>query len=655
MAHAAVAGVAAAPPAREPERWVETLVPAATPALRAQLLALEKNLRAAANGLGISPAPAERLAALRAEMARRGLDGFVVPLADEHQGEFVALRAQRLAWLTGFTGSAGMAVVFAGRAAIFVDGRYTLQVRDQVDVAAFAPIHSADKTAEQWLGETLEPGHRLGYDPWLHTADGVGRLRGACDKSGATLIAVDDNPIDAVWHGQPPRPLAPAVPHPLEFAGAASADKRRTIAASLASEGVDAAVLTAPDSLAWLLNMRGGDVANTPIALGFAVVHGSGRVELFMDRRKVTAALRTAFDADVALADPPGFAAALDALGAARRRVLVDPATAAAWVFDRLDRAGAKIVRGADPCALPKACKNDVELAGTRAAHIRDGAALTRFLAWLALEGRNGELTELDAVQALYDFRAPGERFQGVSFETISGAGANGAIVHYRVTGASNRRIVPGELFLIDSGAQYLDGTTDVTRTVYIARSARDRAPDEARDRFTRVLRGHIALALARFPVGTSGQQLDALARTALWSAGLDYDHGTGHGVGSYLGVHEGPQRIAKQGSAVALKAGMILSNEPGYYKSGGYGIRIENLVVVRSSPKENAAERELLEFETLTLAPIDRALIEPALMTAEEIAWLDAYHGRVRRTVTPLVDEATAKWLARATARLAA
>jgi Xaa-Pro aminopeptidase len=651
---AAVAGVAAAPPAREPERWVDALVPGATPALRAQLLALEKNCRASATGLGLSPAPAERLAALRAELARRSLDGFVVPLADEHQGEFVALRAQRLAWLTGFTGSAGMAVVLAGRAAVFVDGRYTLQVRDQVDTAAFTPIHTADTSPEQWLGETLGAGQRLGYDPWLHTAEGVARLRAACDKAGAALVAVDDNPLDAVWRDQPPRPLAPAVPHPLEFAGAASADKRRLIAARLAGEGVDAAVLTAPDSLAWLLNMRGGDVANTPIALGFAIVHGSGRVELFMDGRKVTAALRAALDAEVALAEPAAFAGALDALGSAGRRVLADPATAAAWVFDRLERAGATIVRGADPCALPKACKNDVELAGARAAHLRDGAALARFLAWLAREGRNGQPTERDAVRALYDFRAGGEWFQGASFETIAGAGANGAIVHYRVTEATNRRIVPGELFLIDSGGQYLDGTTDVTRTVYIARSARDRAPDEARDRFTRVLRGHIALATARFPAGTSGQQLDALARTALWSAGLDYDHGTGHGVGSYLGVHEGPQRIAKQGSAVALKPGMILSNEPGYYKSGGYGIRIENLVAVRPAPKADGAERDLLEFETLTLAPIDRALVEPALMTAAEIAWLDAYHARVRRTLAPLVDDATAKWLARATAPIA-
>jgi Xaa-Pro aminopeptidase len=652
-AHAA--GVAAAPPGADPERWMTVAAPNATAALKAQLAALEADLRARPTGLGVSPAPADRLGGLRAELAARNLDGFVVPLADEHQGEFVPPRAQRLAWLAGFTGSAGVAVVLADRAAVFVDGRYVLQVRDQIDVTLFEPIHSADKTADQWIGETLGAGQKLGYDPWLHAADGVARMRAACDKAGAALVPVETNPVDAVWRDQPPPPLAPAVPHGLDQAGLASAEKRRAVADRLMAEGADAAVLSAPDSLAWLLNMRGGDVPCTPLVLGFAVVHADAKVELFVDGRKITPALRAALDKEVALAEPSGFGPALDTLGAAKRRVLVDPATAPSWAFDRLERAGATIVRAQDPCMLPKACKNDVELRGTRAAHVRDGAALTRFLAWLALEGRNGELKELDAVRALYDFRAPVERFQGVSFETISGAGSNGAIVHYRVTDATNRRITPGELFLIDSGAQYLDGTTDVTRTVYVAAKPGERAPDEARDRFTRVLKGHIAVAMARFPAGTSGQQLDALARLSLWEAGLDYDHGTGHGVGSYLGVHEGPQRIAKQGSAVPLKPGMIVSNEPGYYKTGHYGIRIENLVVVRPAAKQAGGERDLFEFETLTLAPIDRALVEPALMTEAEIAWLDAYHTRVRETLTPLVDGKTKAWLAKATAPLAA
>jgi Xaa-Pro aminopeptidase len=651
---ALAAGVAAAPRGRDPGQWIELVASTAGPALRAQLAALEGEYRAAGNGLAVSPAPAERLAALRGELAVRGLDGFVVPLADEHQGEFVPPRAQRLAWLTGFTGSAGTAVVLADRAAVFVDGRYTLQVRDQIDTTAFAPIHIADKTVEQWLGETLRPGQKLGYDPWLHTADGVGRLRAACERAGAALTAVERNPVDVVWRGQPPPPLAPAVPHPVEFAGTASAEKRRLVAERLEADGAEAAVLTAPDSLAWLLNMRGGDVPCTPLVLGFAIITAAGAVDLFVDGRKLTAPLRAAFDADVTVREPADFGAGLDALGAARRRVLVDPATAASWVFDRLEQAGAGIVRAPAPCALPKACKNEVELAGTQAAHVRDGAALTRFLAWLALEGRNGELKELDAVRALYDMRSGGERFQGVSFETISGAGPNGAIVHYRVSEATNRRIAPGELFLIDSGAQYLDGTTDVTRTIYIAKRPGERAPDEARDRFTRVLKGHIAIATARFPLGTTGQQLDALARTALWTAGLDYDHGTGHGVGSFLGVHEGPQRIAKQGSSVPLKPGMIVSNEPGYYKAGHYGIRIENLVFVRPAFKTAGGERDLLEFETLTLAPIDRALVEPGLMTEGEIAWLDAYHARVRDTLTPLVDGKTAEWLARATEPMA-
>ncbi len=652
-AMAFAAGAAGAPEGRDPGAWVELAVPGAGAELRARLIWLAGQARAdIAAALALAPAPAERLEALRGELAARGLDGFVVPLADEHQGEFIAPRAQRLAWLTGFAGSAGLAVVLADKAAIFVDGRYTLQVRDQVNVDIFEPLHVTENPPQEWIAANLPDGARLGYDSWLHTREAVERLRGACEKADAKFTPVDGNPIDAVWADQPPPPLGPAAPHEIGHAGVAAAAKRQSIAGALAKAGAEAAVFSAPVSIAWLLNLRGGDVPNTPIALAYGIIDRDGDVELFMDPRKLTPALRRAFGNDgVRVAPPDEFGPALDALGRKQKRVLADRRSAPAWILDRLEESGATLVAGNDPCTLPKACKNAVELAGARAAHVRDGAALCRFLAWLAVTAPGGGVDEMSAAARLFEFRVGGEHFRGVSFETISGAGPNGAIVHYRVDAASNRKLTPGDVYLVDSGAQYLDGTTDVTRTVLIDGAA---PPDGARENFTRVLKGHIALAAARFPIGTSGGQLDTLARAALWDAGLDFDHGTGHGVGSYLGVHEGPARIAKRGADVPLKPGMILSDEPGYYKTGAYGIRIENLVVVReAATREPKAERDLYEFETLTLAPIDRALIEPELMTAEEIAWLDAYHARVRETLTPLVDETTAKWLAEATAAL--
>ena len=647
-------GVAAAPESREPGAWAALVAAApASPDLRQDFADVERQIRAASrSGLDASPAPAERLAALRAELQSRGLAGFIVPLSDEHQGEFIAVRAQRLAWLTGFRGSAGVAVVLAERAAIFVDGRYTLQVRTQVDTESFETLHVSDSPPTDWIAENLPADATLGYDPWLHTPDSVVRFELACRRAGATLVAVDDNPLDAVWADQPPRPLAPAVVHALDFAGRSASEKREEIAGELARHRIDAAVLSAPDSIAWLLNMRGGDIPNTPVALGFATLGADASVKLFVDPRKITPDLKSHFGNGVTVLPPDDFGGTLESLGAGGKRIQADPATAASWIFDRLAAGGADIVRAADPCALPKACKNWVELDGTRAAHRRDGATLTRFLAWLDSEAPKGTLTEMSAAAKLFDLRSGNENFRGVSFDTISGAGPNGAIVHYRVEETTDRALQPGELYLVDSGAQYLDGTTDVTRTVYVSNGKK--APDEPRDRFTRVLKGHIALALAQFPAGTTGGQLDTLARGALWAAGLDYDHGTGHGVGSYLGVHEGPARISKQASGVALKPGMILSNEPGYYKTDAYGIRIENLVAVRPARPIDGAEREMLEFETLTLAPIDRALIEPALMTDAEIGWLDRYHARVREELTPLVDDATADWLLKATAPLA-
>jgi Xaa-Pro aminopeptidase len=591
------------------------------------------------------PRPA-RLALLREELAARGLDGFVVPRSDEHQGEYVPACAQRLAWLTGFTGSAGIAIVLKDRAALFVDGRYTLQAAAQIDPALFEIRHVTDEPPATWLGAALAGGAVLGYDPWLHTPHEVERLRTGAERAGAGLRAVESNPVDRVWPGRPAAPLAPVVPHPDRFAGESAADKRARLARALAGEGVAAAVLTMPESIAWLLNIRGGDVPHTPLPLSFAILRDDGSVRLFIDRRKLAPGLDRHLGNAVTIEPPGHFGPALDALAVSGALVQADPATAAAWVFDRLAAAGGKIHRAADPCLLPKACKNPVELDGTRAAHRRDGAAVTRFLAWLAREAPKGTLREIAASDRLETFRRTGDHFRDLSFPTISGAGSNGAIVHYRATPETEKTLEPGTLYLLDSGAQYLDGTTDITRTIAIGTPT-----PEMRDRFTRVLKGHIALATARFPKGTTGTQLDAFARRALWEKGLDYDHGTGHGVGSYLSVHEGPQRISKAPNTQPLLPGMIVSNEPGYYKTGAYGIRIENLVVV--TPVDTAGEREVLGFETLTLAPIDRALVDRGLLDEGEIAWLNAYHRRVRETIAPLVDPETAGWLEEATAPL--
>ena len=586
-----------------------------------------------------------RVDALRAELKRQGLTGFLVPRADAHQGEYVPPHARRLAWLTGFTGSAGLAAVLAESAAIWVDGRYTLQVRDQVPAELFEYHHVTDNPPTDWLRRRLRPGDRLGYDPWLHTVEGVERLAAACEKAGAELVPCPGNPVDQVWADQPPPPVATVAPHPLGYAGRASADKRSEVARALEEAAVDAAVLTAPDSIAWLLNVRGADVEHTPLPLSFALVHRDATVDLFIDPRKLGPDLAAHLGDGVRVAGPDALGPALDRLGKDGRTVQAEPSSTAVWIFQRLAAAGAKVVRAPDPCALPKACKNAVELRGARAAHERDGTALCRFLAWIAREAPAGRLTEVGVAERLDRFRAEEEAFRDVSFPTISAAGPSGAIVHYHATEATDRALGPGLLYLVDSGAQYRDGTTDVTRTVALGPPSA-----EQRERFTRVLKGHIALATSRFPAGTTGSQLDVLARRPLWEAGLDYDHGTGHGVGSYLGVHEGPQRISKVGNSVALKPGMILSNEPGYYKTGEYGIRIESLVVVTPLPKASGAEVELLGFETLTLAPIDLALVEPALLEADEVAWLDAYHARVRQIITPRVDADTAAWLEAAT-----
>jgi Xaa-Pro aminopeptidase len=588
---------------------------------------------------------AQRLSLFRQELARRGLDGFVVPSSDQHQGEYVPPSARRLAWLTGFSGSAGAAVVLPDWAALFVDGRYTLQAGKEVDGTLFGLVHLVERPPHTWLAETASAGQRIGYDPWLHTPSEVDRLRQACDKAAADLIACPDNPLDAVWIDRPSPPTAPVVPHRLEFAGRSGADKRTALANELIGERLDAAVLSAPDSIAWLLNLRGGDLDFTPVVLCFALLKADASVDLFIDPRKVPPDLAGHLGQAVTTSPPEAFGPALDRL--AGRTVRIDPATSPAWIVDRLTAVGARLDRGPDPCALPKACKNEVELEGARRAQRRDGVALVRFLAWLEGAAADGGLGEMAAAERLDLFRRDGDFYRGPSFPTISGAGPNGAIVHYRSTPETDRRLRAGELYLVDSGGQYLDGTTDVTRTVLV-RGPRVAAGAEERRHFTLVLKGHIALASARFPKGTTGAQLDSLARRALWSQGLDYDHGTGHGVGSYLSVHEGPQRISKLPGPQALLAGMIVSDEPGYYKTDAYGIRIENLVAVR--PWENARESPFLAFEVLTLAPIDLALVDVSLLGKGEAAWLNAYHERVRNSLTPLLDAATARWLAAAT-----
>ncbi len=586
---------------------------------------------------------APRLSALRAELAMRGLDGFVVPHSDEHQNEYLPANAERLAWLTSFTGSAGAAVVLKDKAVVFVDGRYTLQVRAQTDTSLFEPRDLVAEGPQGWIPDHLPKGGKLGYDPWLVTGNGVAGLRHAAERAGGSLVACDDNPLDKVWSDRPSAPSGKAVPHAMNLAGEDSASKRTRVAAALKKNHTDAAVITLCDSICWLFNIRGSDLPHTPFVLALAILHADGSADLFLDENKHSPELIAHLGSDVRLSPVSAFTGALDALNG--KTVLADPATAASAIFDRLNKAGAKVKSAADPCQLPKACKNPLEIEGTRKAHIRDGAALSRFLCWFAREAPNGALTEIIAAETLEGFRRATGCLSDLSFDSISGAGSNGAIVHYRVTRSTNAAIQNNQMFLIDSGAQYPDGTTDVTRTVIVG------APTpEMRDRFTRVLKGHIALATARFPEGTIGMQLDSFARRPLWEAGLDYDHGTGHGVGSYLSVHEGPQNISKRPVGQPLMPGMICSNEPGYYKTGEYGIRIENLVVVTEPKTMPDGERPMMAFETITLAPIDLNLVEPGLLTDGERIWLNAYHARVLETLRPLVDEETHAWLEKAT-----
>ncbi|TPM55033.1 aminopeptidase P family protein [Mesorhizobium sp. B2-2-4] len=592
-----------------------------------------------------------RVALLRQWLAENGLDGFVVPRADEHQGEYVADRSARLKWLTGFSGSAGVAIILRDRAFIFVDGRYTLQVRGEVDLGIFSIESLVDNPPANWLKDNLGKGARLGFDPWLHTIGEVKALRASAEKTGAVLVPLEANPIDIIWKDQPDAPVAPVELHPIGFAGELAKDKLARLAAAIGQEGATHAVLTDPSSIAWAFNIRGGDVPHTPLALGFAVLAADGRHRLFMDSRKFSRQV-AAYVTQLAEPHEPGeFEAAVVALAKSGAKIALDPVLAAYRLRMLVEDNGGEVIAAPDPARIPRATKNQAEINGSRAAHRRDGAAVAKLLCWLDRQ-KPGSLDEIAVVTRLEETRRQtGEETQmplrDVSFDTISGAGPNGAIMHYRVSRATSRKLQAGELFLLDSGAQYQDGTTDITRTMPIGQPT-----EEMRERFTLVLKGMIGISTLRFPAGTRGSEIDAVARMALWKHGCDFAHGTGHGVGSYLAVHEGPQRIARTGTEKLLE-GMMLSNEPGYYKEGSYGIRIENLILVTPAEQIDGGDIAMHGFETLTLAPIDVRLVRSDLLTRDELHWLDTYHARVLAEIGPMLDGETLAWLEKATAPL--
>jgi Xaa-Pro aminopeptidase len=640
-------GVLASPMAGNDDAWKTLIAPDAGDGVIEALQELNTRIRATLldDGLERRTTDPERIAELRRELKRRDLDAFIVPKADEHQGEFIARRSERLQWLTAFTGSAGTCVVMARKAAVFVDGRYTLQVKKQVSSKLFEAHHAADMSMHTWLAGHLSSGMRVGFDPWLITDRERERLEKLCTREGAYLVAQPDNPLDAVWTGRPPAPITPMLAHPAKFAGETSAKKRKALQDAMADAGLDSVVLSAPDAIAWLLNIRGHDVPCTPVSLAFAVAHARGGIELFTDPRKMSPGLEDHLGPDVVVMESEALADELGHLGSRGLKVGVDLAQAPAKIAMTLRLAGAEVVNTTDPTLAMKARKNKAEQDGMRNAHLRDGIALANFLYWIDKTAGRGKTTEWEVGEKIDALRAELDLHQGPSFQTIAGFGANGAIVHYRASEKSSAKLKKGSLLLVDSGGQFLDGTTDVTRTIAIGKPTQ-----EMRDRYTRVLKGHVALGRAMFPDGTTGTQLDTLARKPLWDVGLDYEHGTGHGVGSYLGVHEGPQRISKHPSGVALVPGMVVSNEPGYYKSGGYGIRIENLVMVKTVKPEKGWERKLLGFETLTCAPYDLSLIDDKLLSRAEVMWINDYHAWVRKSLEKHLDKSVRAWLAKAT-----
>jgi len=588
---------------------------------------------------------------VRAEMKRLGVDAFLIPHDDEYQNEYTPEYAERLMWTTGFSGSAGSAILALEKGAMFVDGRYTLQVKDQVDDAVFDYVAYPDTTPADWL-EKNAAGWTVGYDPFLHTEKDVEGLTAACERAGARLVALEENPVDAAWADQPAKPKAPLVLHSTDYAGEGAADKLDRIADTVRKAKASAAAIASPHSVAWLLNVRGGDVARTPLPLCRAILRSDGDAMLFIDPEKVTGDVARRLDeatgGRITIRPETEVLNELRRLGGDGVRVLIDPASSPIAFATAVREAGGTVVHAPDPCALPRARKTVAEVEGSRAAHIRDGAAVTRYLYWLATEAQDGSKDEIAGATVLEGLRRESNELKDISFETISAAGPNGAFPHYRVSTATNRTIEPGTLYLVDSGGQYPDGTTDITRTVAIGEPK-----DDMRRDYTLVLKGHIGLATAKFPRGTTGVQLDGFARRPLWEAGLDYDHGTGHGVGAFLSVHEGPQRIAKSLNPQPLEPGMICSNEPGRYKSGEYGIRIENLVVVTKPAPVPGGEREMMGFENLTMAPLDRRLIDVSLLTDAERKWIDDYHAEVREKISPLVPAGVAAWLAEATAAL--
>jgi Xaa-Pro aminopeptidase len=591
---------------------------------------------------------AERLQRLRQTLAAEELNGFLLPRSDEFQNEYVAPDAEQLLWLTGFSGSWGTAAVLMDKAALFIDGRYTLQAAAQVDGSAYEIVNIADCSIANSLKQNLKSGDRLGYDPRLHTVAQIDELKACVEGVGAHFVPMPSNPLASLWTDRPTSAPKQVTLQPIAFAGVESRDKIAAIQEHLREKARDAVVIAPLDSIAWLFNIRGRDLPHTPFVQSYAVVPAEGRAQLFIDGRKLDTETRQVLSGGADIAELSEVRESLEALGGRKAKVEIDPARVSQWTANTLAASGATLMRERDPCVLPKASKNAAEIAGARAAHLRDGLAVSRFLAWIDANAAGGSLDEIGAATKLEEFRSASTELREISFDTIAGAGPNGAIVHYRPSRSTDRKIETGTLFLIDSGGQYQDGTTDITRTVAIG----EPAPDMRRH-YTLVLKGHIAIATARFPKGTRGIHLDALARRALWQCGLDYDHGTGHGVGSFLSVHEGPQGIARRDSA-ELEPGMILSNEPGFYREGQYGIRIENLVLVTEPEPIPGGDRPMMGFETLTLAPFDRRLIDPALLTTEEADWVDAYHRTVFDKLAETADAETRRWLEAATAALA-
>ncbi len=639
-----IKGVGAAPEDMgDPDRWLKLMPGNDQPALVAEYKSLKATLTLTEKQLDLSAEPdviAKRVEALRDKMKARNVDGFIVPRGDEFQGEYVPASSDRLAWATGFTGSAGISIIFNEKAAFFTDGRYTLQAREQVPASIFDVCSTADNQSPtptikptEWIEKNMPKGSRLGFDPWLHTPAEIKRFEDAVKKAGGTLVPVASNPLDEAWKDRPALPISPAVPHPIEYTGKESSEKRKDLAAHLKSKDCAAVALTLPEDIAWLLNIRGNDVPCTPFALSYALAYQDGSVDWFIDRRKLVPEMAAHLGKDVRVHDLGDFVPALEKLGQEKQKVLMDPLRTPVKVETVLKTAGATIIEGDDPCQLPKAIKNKTEIQGMINAHIRDGAALTRFLSVMSEQSGPAKHDELSAGELVRKFRSENEKFRGLSFESITGAGGNGAIVHYRSNEKTNKPLLAGPIFLLDSGAQYADGTTDVTRAIAV-----DTPTQEMKENFTRVLIGHIRVAMSVFPKGTTGDKLDAKARSSLKEVGLDYAHGTGHGVGCYLSVHEGPCGISPAATKVPLQAGMVISNEPGYYKAGEYGIRIENLVLVED------AGNNMLKFKSLTMAPIDRNLIEPSLMSEDEIRWLNDYHTNVRNNLKPILDKKDAK-----------